>query len=34
MSARELTSTMMVGIIEVLVLKEDGEDPLVAAVRR
>jgi hypothetical protein len=34
MSAPESTSTMIVGILEVLALKEDGEDPLVAAVRR
>jgi hypothetical protein len=29
----ELTSIMMAGIIEALTPKEDGEDPLVAAVR-
>jgi hypothetical protein len=33
-SAPELTSTIMTGILEALVLKEDGEDPLVAAMRR
>jgi hypothetical protein len=30
-SAPELMSTTMAGILEALMLKEDGEDPLVAA---
>jgi hypothetical protein len=34
MYAPESMSTTMAGILEVLALKEDGEDPLVAAVRR
>jgi hypothetical protein len=33
-SAPESMSTMMTGILEALALKEDGEDPLVAAVHR
>jgi hypothetical protein len=33
-SAPESTSNTMVGILEALAVKEDGEDPLVAAVRR
>jgi hypothetical protein len=33
-SAPELMSTIMAGILEALALKEDGEDPLVAAVHR
>jgi hypothetical protein len=33
-SAPESTSTTMTGILEALALKEDGEDPLVAAVHR
>jgi hypothetical protein len=33
-SAPELTSSTMAGIIEALAVKEDDEDPLVAAVRR
>jgi hypothetical protein len=33
-SALESTSTTMAGILEVLSVKENGEDPLVAAVRR
>jgi hypothetical protein len=33
-SAPESTSSTMAGILEALVVKEDGEDPLVAAVRR
>jgi hypothetical protein len=33
-SAPESTSTTMVGILEALALREDGEDPLIAAVRR
>jgi hypothetical protein len=32
-SAPESTSSTMAGILEALVVKEDGEDPLVAAVR-
>jgi hypothetical protein len=33
-SAPELTSTTMAGILEALALEEHGEDPLVTAVRR
>jgi hypothetical protein len=33
-SAPESTSSTMAGILEALAVKEDGEDPLVAAVRR
>jgi hypothetical protein len=33
-SAPESTSNTMAGILEALAVKEDGEDPLVAAVRR
>jgi hypothetical protein len=33
-SAPESTSTTMAGILKALVLKEGGEDPLVAVVRR
>jgi hypothetical protein len=33
-SAPELTSTTMAGILEALALKEDGEDPLVVTVHR
>jgi hypothetical protein len=33
-SAPESTSSTMVGILKTLAVKEDGEDPLVAAVRR
>jgi hypothetical protein len=33
-SALESTSTTMAGVLEALSVKEDGEDPLVAAVRR
>jgi hypothetical protein len=33
-SAPESTSSTMAGILEALTVKEDGEDPLVAAVRR
>jgi hypothetical protein len=33
-SAPELTSSTMAGILEALAVKEDGEDPLVTAVRR
>jgi hypothetical protein len=33
-SILELTSITMAGIIEALAPKEDGEDPLIAAVRR
>jgi hypothetical protein len=33
-SAPESTSTTMAGVLEALSVKEDGEDPLVAAVRR
>jgi hypothetical protein len=33
-SAPESTSNTMAGILETLAVKEDGEDPLVAAVRR
>jgi hypothetical protein len=33
-SAPESTSSTMAGILEALALKEGGEDPLVAAVRR
>jgi hypothetical protein len=33
-SALESTSSTMAGILEALVVKEDGEDPLVVAVRR
>jgi hypothetical protein len=33
-SAPESTSSTMAGILEALVVKEDGEDPLVAVVRR
>jgi hypothetical protein len=33
-SALESTSTIMVGVLEALSVKENGEDPLVAAVRR
>jgi hypothetical protein len=33
-STPESTSITMAGIIEALMPKEDGEDPLVAAVRR
>jgi hypothetical protein len=32
-SAPESTSSTMAGILEALAVKEDGEDPLVAAVR-
>jgi hypothetical protein len=32
--APKLTSSTTAGILEILVVKEDGEDPLVAAVRR
>jgi hypothetical protein len=33
-SAPESTSTTMTGVLEALALREDGEDPLIAAVRR
>jgi hypothetical protein len=33
-SALESTSTTMIGILEALAVREDGEDPLIAAVRR
>jgi hypothetical protein len=33
-SAPESTSSTMAGILETLAVKEDGEDPLVAAVHR
>jgi hypothetical protein len=33
-SAPESTSSTMAGILEALAMKEDGEDPLVVAVRR
>jgi hypothetical protein len=33
-SAPESTSSTMAGILEALAVKEDGEDPLVVAVRR
>jgi hypothetical protein len=33
-SAPELMSTTMAGVLEVLALREDGEDPLIAAVHR
>jgi hypothetical protein len=33
-SAPESTSSTMAGILDALAVKEDGEDPLVAAVRR
>jgi hypothetical protein len=33
-SAPESTSSTMAGILEALAVKEDGEDPLVAAVRQ
>jgi hypothetical protein len=33
-SASESTSTTMAGILEVVVLREGGEDPLVSAVHR
>jgi hypothetical protein len=33
-SAPELMSTTMAGILEALVVKENGEDPLVAAIHR
>jgi hypothetical protein len=33
-SAPESTSTTMVGVLEALAVKENSEDPLVAAVRR
>jgi hypothetical protein len=33
-SAPESTSTTMAGVLEALALREDGEDPLIAAVRR
>jgi hypothetical protein len=33
-SAPESTSNTMVGILEALAVKEDGEDPLVVAVHR
>jgi hypothetical protein len=33
-SVPESTSNTMTGILEALAVKEDGEDPLVAAVRR
>jgi hypothetical protein len=33
-SAPESTSTTMAGVLEALAVKENGEDPLVAAVRR
>jgi hypothetical protein len=33
-STPESTSNTMAGILEALAVKEDGEDPLVAAVRR
>jgi hypothetical protein len=33
-SAPESTSSTMAGILEALAVKEDGEDPLVAAVHR
>jgi hypothetical protein len=33
-SAPESTSTTMNGVLEALVVQKDGEDPLIAAVRR
>jgi hypothetical protein len=33
-SAPESTSTTMAGVLEALALREDSEDPLIAAVRR
>jgi hypothetical protein len=33
-SAPESTSTTMAGVLEALALREDGEDPVIAAVRR
>jgi hypothetical protein len=33
-STPKLTSNTMAGILEALAVKEDGEDPLIAAVRR
>jgi hypothetical protein len=33
-SAPESTSTTMNGVLEALAVKKDGEDPLIAAVRR
>jgi hypothetical protein len=33
-SAPESTSTTMTGVLEALALREDGEDPLIAAVRQ
>jgi hypothetical protein len=33
-SAPESTSTTLAGVLEALVVKENGEDPLVAAVHR
>jgi hypothetical protein len=33
-SAPESTSTTMTGVLEALALREDSEDPLIAAVRR
>jgi hypothetical protein len=32
--APESTSTTMTGVLEALALRKDGEDPLIAAVRR
>jgi hypothetical protein len=32
-SALELMSTTLTGVLEALALREDGEDPLIAAVR-